>query len=169
MVSHSHSWLAPCPPAILWLIGFAAAGGMAGARATTFDRTAKAFALGLSSGSGSDPAGAFSSRRCRLGATCTPARAWATPAGGPDFGGAAAIGTTPDFTDTVDPDIAGGDSDVVPSAVREREVLEGGWTMEFFREDFFPEREEPTAKLLALLRLRFLITSVFSESGRTTP
>jgi hypothetical protein len=31
--------------------------------------------LGLSSASGSDPAGAFSSLRCRLGATCTPARA----------------------------------------------------------------------------------------------
>jgi hypothetical protein len=41
--------------------------------------------------------------------------------------------------------------------------------MEFFRDVFLEEREEPTAKVLALLRLRFLITSVFKERGRTTP
>lgn len=39
---------------------------------------------------------------------------------------------------------------------------------EFLREDFFV-REAPTARVLALLRLRFLITSVFSDKGRTTP
>lgn len=39
---------------------------------------------------------------------------------------------------------------------------------EFLREDFFV-REAPTARVLALLRLRFLMTSVFSDRGRTTP
>jgi hypothetical protein len=41
--------------------------------------------------------------------------------------------------------------------------------MEFLREDFLDDREAPTARVLALLRFRFLMTSVFSDSGRTTP
>ena len=39
---------------------------------------------------------------------------------------------------------------------------------EFLRDDFF-DREVPTARVLALLRLRFLITSVLRDKGRTTP
>ena len=42
--------------------------------------------------------------------------------------------------------------------------------IEFFREDFFDERVEPTVETaLPLPRLRFLITSVFRDNGRTTP
>lgn len=46
-----------------------------------------------------------------------------------------------------------------------------GCTMEFLREAFFEERPgaDPTGVALPLPLLRFLITSVFSESGRTTP
>lgn len=167
MVSHSHSWLAPCPPAILWLAGLAAAGGaIAGAKGTTLDRLAGALDLGLSSASGSEPVGAFSSRRCRLGATCTPARAWATPAGGPDLGGAAAIGTTPSFPEALEPVIEGGDSEVF---MRDPIELDGACWMEFLRDVFLDDREAPTASVFALLRFLFLMTSVFKDSGRTTP
>ena len=50
-----------------------------------------------------------------------------------------------------------------------RDVIDedGACWMEFLREDFLDDREVPTAKVFALLRLRFLMTSVFSESGRT--
>ena len=41
--------------------------------------------------------------------------------------------------------------------------------MEFLRDDFLDDREVPTVSVLALLRFRFLITSVLSESGLTTP
>jgi len=148
------------------LAGLAAAGAIAGAKGTTLDRLAGAVDFGLSSASGSDPVGAFSSLRCRLGATCTPARAWATPAMGPDLGGAAAIGTTPGFPIPLDPDMDGGDSEVLTRDVIDED---GACWMEFLREDFLDDREVPTVRVFALLRLRFLITSVFSESGRTTP
>lgn len=85
------------------------------------------------------------------------------------MGGAAAIGTTPDLTAVLDPAIAGGDSDALLLGARETTALREACCMEFFRDVFLEEREEPTAKVLALLRLRFLITSVFKERGRTTP
>lgn len=83
------------------------------------------------------------------------------------MGGAAAMGTTPDL---LDPATAGGDSEAVPLGAREAAALVGpACGPEFLREDFLDEREVPTARLLALLRLRFLMTSVFRDSGRTTP
>ena len=85
------------------------------------------------------------------------------------MGGAAAIGTTPGLPIVLDPIMAGGDSEELPFGVREATRLEGICAMEFLRDDFLDEREVPTARLLALLRLRFLITSVLSDSGRTTP
>ena len=112
-----------------------------------------------------------------------------------DLGGAAAMGTTPDVpavavgvatpvelaaSDNDDdprvvvspmPEEAGGDSGAPLVGGRldwgAAAMVGACWT-EFLREDFF-DREVPTAKVLALLRLRFLITSVFSDRGRTTP
>lgn len=85
------------------------------------------------------------------------------------MGGAAAIGTTPGLLEPVVPDMDGGDSEAVLAAVRASIALDGACGTEFLREDFLEPREEPTATLLALLRFRFLITSVFKDSGRTTP
>lgn len=50
-------------------------------------------------------------------------------------------------------------------------VVTGVCAIEFFREDFFEDRvdAEPTGAEFPLPRFRFLITSVLSESGRTTP
>ena len=112
-----------------------------------------------------------------------------------DLGGAAAMGTTPDLPPAAataaaevvvvaEPDddgprvvvplmleAAGGDSDAPLVGGRldwGAAAMVGACCTEFLREDFF-EREVPTAKVLALLRLRFLITSVLSDRGRTTP
>lgn len=63
IVSHSHSWLAPCPPAMLWLAGLAAAGGIAGARGTTLDRPPLAVLDLLASSPPASASVAFSSRR----------------------------------------------------------------------------------------------------------
>lgn len=49
------------------------------------------------------------------------------------------------------------------------EEATGVWAIEFLRDDFLDEREELTGIELPLPRFRFLITSVLSESGRTTP
>ena len=78
------------------------------------------------------------------------------------------MGITPGLPIVLEPAMAGGDSEELPLGVREATKLEG-ICMEFLRDDFLEEREVPTAKLLALLRLRFLMTSVLSDSGRTTP
>ena len=51
-------------------------------------------------------------------------------------------------------------------------VVAGVCAIEFLRDAFFDERVEepaPTGTELPLPRLRFLMTSVFRESGRTTP
>lgn len=84
------------------------------------------------------------------------------------MGGAAAIGTTPDLPIVLDPAIVIGDSDTEPLGARKAAVL-GGCGAEFLREVFLEDREAPTARLLALLRFRFLMTSVLRDSGRTTP
>lgn len=66
----------------------------------------------------------------------------------------------------------GGDSDAVAlCGLPEVGVVRGAWATEFFLPPFFDERveETPTDKLLPLPLLRFLITSVFRERGRTTP
>lgn len=79
------------------------------------------------------------------------------------------MGTTPGFPEPLE-EIAGGDSEAVLLAVREAAMaLVGVCTTEFFREDFFDEREVPTARVFALLRFLFLMTSVFNDKGRTTP
>jgi hypothetical protein len=82
------------------------------------------------------------------------------------LGGAAAIGTTPGFPIPLDPEMEGGDSEAL---MRDEIDEDGACWIEFLRDDFLDDREVPTARVLALLRLRFLITSVLSESGRTTP
>lgn len=94
------------------------------------------------------------------------------------FGGPGAIGTTPaDFefeaagarlalADAPPPDpVDLGDSDSAAFG-----VVTGVMAIEFLRDDFFEARVEdgPTGAL-PLPRLRFLITSVLSDSGRTTP
>lgn len=84
------------------------------------------------------------------------------------MGGAAAIATTPGFPIVLDPVIAGGDSDVLMRDDIDIDV-DGTCWIEFLREDFFDDREVPTARVFALLRFRFLITSVLSDKGRTTP
>lgn len=94
------------------------------------------------------------------------------------LGGAAAMGTTPDLAialvlrlaGVLLPWMAGGDSEVVVAVCGRLAVAAAtdACCTEFLREDFF-EREVPTARVFALLRLRFLITSVLSDNGRTTP
>lgn len=91
------------------------------------------------------------------------------------------MGTTPFFPDEPVPvgdgtveDRGGGDSeDAFALCPRLEDGKMPFWTcwMEFFRDVFLAAAREdtPTAMLLALLRLRFLITSVLRESGRTTP
>ena len=93
----------------------------------------------------------------------------------PALGGPGAIGTTPPVFELATP------------AATETPVLGRSFTepvdfgdsesaalcdvgVEFLREDFFDDRvdAEPTGAL-PLPRLRFLMTSVFNESGRTTP
>ena len=94
------------------------------------------------------------------------------------LGGPGAIGTTPldleleavgarlVLADTPPPDpVDVGDSESAAFG-----VVTGVIAMEFLRDDFFDARVEdgPTGAL-PLPRLRFLMTSVLSESGRTTP
>lgn len=102
------------------------------------------------------------------------------------FGGPGAIGMTPVFAGAVltlappaavapelftEPAVDFGDSDsfgpfTEPGVVAAGEVC----ATEFFREDFFDERVDPTVDTaFPLPRFLFLMTSVFSERGRTTP
>jgi len=70
-----------------------------------------------------------------------------------------------------EPAVDFGDSDSL-AALPDEGVVAGVWTIEFFRDDFFDERVEPEPTLdtvLPLPRFRFLITSVLSDNGRTTP
>lgn len=70
-----------------------------------------------------------------------------------------------------EPAVDFGDSDSF-GALLEVGVVVGVWTMEFFREDFFEERVDPVPTELIVFplpRLRFLMTSVLRDSGRTTP
>jgi hypothetical protein len=61
-----------------------------------------------------------------------------------------------------------GDSESVP--LTEVGVDTGVWAREFFRDDFLDARdEEPATGAVPLPRLRFLMTSVLSDKGRTTP
>jgi hypothetical protein len=105
------------------------------------------------------------------------------------FGGAAAIGTTPPgfaFTiggklvgvlPAVDPSCTeswaeGGDSESFTlCAFADVGVVTGVCWMEFFRVAFFDARVDalPTGMEFPLPLFRFLMTSVFNESGRTTP
>jgi hypothetical protein len=99
-----------------------------------------------------------------------------------DFGGPGAIGTTPlgfdkvgVVTDEKLPDapppepVDFGDSE--SAALYDVGVVTGVCAIEFLREDFLDDRvdEVPTGGAFPLPRLRFLMTSVFSDSGRTTP
>ena len=102
------------------------------------------------------------------------------------FGGAAAIGTTPPFPAAApaivpfaalalgllaEPALDLGDSDSF-CALTEPGVVAAGevCTTEFFRDDFFDDRVEPTVETAFPLPLfLFLITSVLSDRGRTTP
>lgn len=97
-----------------------------------------------------------------------------------DFGGPGAIGITPlvfelgvpaDATlpDAPPPDpVDFGDSE--SAALLEVGVVTGVSAIEFLRDDFLDDRVDaaPTGAL-PLPRLRFLMTSVFSDSGLTTP
>lgn len=116
--------------------------------------------------------------RFRLGATVTP-RDWAKLTELLDLGGPGAMGTTPLGFDEVgvvaedrllppaDP-VDFGDSE--SAALCDVGVVTGVCAMEFLREDFLDDRVDvvPTGAL-PLPRLRFLITSVLSDKGRTTP
>lgn len=90
-------------------------------------------------------------------------------AGAIGFGGPGAIATTPPCREFgsggLDDVVDFGDSD---SGARCCVICKGALTREFFRETFFDER----ALLIGIAPLplfRFLMTSVFSDSGRTTP
>lgn len=62
-----------------------------------------------------------------------------------------------------------GDSDSAP--LPEVGVVTGVWAREFLREDFLEDRDAVplTGAELPLPRFRFLMTSVLSDNGRTTP
>lgn len=94
------------------------------------------------------------------------------------LGGPGAIGITPPFEGAVAADarlrlddppppepVEFGDSDSTALG-----VVTGVCAIEFLREDFLEDRvdDAPTGAL-PLPRLRFLMTSVLSDSGRTTP
>ena len=99
------------------------------------------------------------------------------------LGGPGAIATTPALApaavvdgaamlpafEPTDPVVDLGDSDSVLVGFGAVGVVAGVCATEFLREDFLEERVEETGTEFPLPRLRFLITSVFSESGRTTP
>jgi hypothetical protein len=119
--------------------------------------------------------------RARRGATLTP-RGWGPVFVLPGFGGPGAIGTTPpvfelETADVTEMPVVGlsptepvdfGDSE--SAALCDVGVVTGVCAIEFFRDGFFDDRvdAEPTGAL-PLPRLRFLMTSVFKDSGRTTP
>lgn len=101
------------------------------------------------------------------------------------LGGPGAIGTTP-LLDAValtlvavfaavvlgaEPAVDLGDSESAPLALPEVGVVaEDCAAIEFLRDVlFFDLLEPPTGTLFPLPRLRFLMTSVLSDSGRTTP
>ena len=99
------------------------------------------------------------------------------------FGGPGAIGTTPlgfdevgvvaeedKLVETPPPPEPVDFGDSESAALCDVGVVTGVWAIEFFRDDFFDDRVEavPTGAL-PLPRLRFLITSVFKDNGRTTP
>lgn len=103
------------------------------------------------------------------------------------LGGPGAIGTTPLLIPAMPPDallavlaavvlpltdpVDFGDSESPPLALPEVGVVTGVCANEFLREAFFEDLvdEAPTGTVLPLPRFRFLMTSVFSDSGRTTP
>lgn len=126
-------------------------------------------------------------RRRRFGATLLTGRAGAGAVAGAvvggGLGGPGAMGTTPPLAEpaapdaellptlVTDPAVDFGDSESVAS-LAEVGVATGVCTIEFFLDDFFDPRVEDAPVdgiVLPLPLLRFLITSVFSESGRTTP
>jgi hypothetical protein len=100
----------------------------------------------------------------------------------PAFGGPGAIGITPPFFEFGAPaaeelavlglspmePVDLGDSE--SAALCDVGVVTGVCAIEFLRDDFFADRvdAEPTGAL-PLPRLRFLMTSVFNDRGRTTP
>lgn len=100
------------------------------------------------------------------------------------FGGPGAIGTTPDLLAAAaaapawplavalltGPAVDLGDSEPNALAFPELGVVAGVWAIEFLREFFLDDRlDDPTGTLLPLPRFRFLMTSVLSDKGRTTP
>lgn len=132
----------------------------------------------------------FDWRRWRFGGTAIGGRT-ATPlvirgpGAGVGFGGAAAMETTDDLIAGA-PVLVGVLADVVevswldPSGeatswaplmvLLAGGVVAGVWVIEFLREAFFDDLvDDPVGIVVPDPRLRFLMTSVFSESGRTTP
>ena len=102
------------------------------------------------------------------------------------FGCAGAIGTTlllpagtpvtpplveAEFGLVAEPAVDLGDSESFEALIELGVVTAGEtWATEFLREDFLDDRVEPTFDAaLPLPRFLFLITSVLSDSGRTTP
>jgi hypothetical protein len=98
------------------------------------------------------------------------------------FGGPGAMGTTPfDFdkigvvaedrllgTPPPPEPVDFGDSE--SAALCDVGVVTGVCAIEFLRDDFFDDRVEAVLTgALPLPRLRFLMTSVFNDNGRTTP
>ena len=68
-----------------------------------------------------------------------------------------------------EPVVDRGESTSLPEGLLEPCALVGAWATEFLRLAAFLDLEVPTGAVLPLPRLRFLITSVFRLSGRTTP
>lgn len=188
IVSHSHScgpdWDTPCPkvPGKSCCCGF-----------MVEDLEDEDFAIDLLLDSSASPISksgilTLLCRRSRFGWTVTPRASVAFEAFCCDFGGPGAMGTTPPLPAAapaipgpvpaepppelpIEPVVDFGDSDSL-GIFPELGVVTGVWTIEFFRDDFLDDRVEPLPTFTAALplpRLRFLMTSVFKESGRTTP
>jgi hypothetical protein len=94
------------------------------------------------------------------------------------FGGPGAIGTTVLTGLSVGPELVGvlpddcvdlGESESIAKFLLVVGVFTFACATEFLRLAAFLEREVPTGMALPLPRFRFLITSVFKLSGRTTP
>jgi hypothetical protein len=71
-----------------------------------------------------------------------------------------------------EPGADGGDCELFSlTAFPDVGVDAGVWWTEFFLEDFFDDRvvEVPIGRVFPLPRFRFLMTSVLSDNGRTTP
>jgi hypothetical protein len=71
-----------------------------------------------------------------------------------------------------EPEADGGDCELLSLAVFPDVGVDAGvWWTEFFLEDFFDDRvaEAPIGRVFPLPRFRFLMTSVLSDNGRTTP